>query len=128
MAAKHQEATDATVGDQPGDSGSDRSRFADLIEKEVEATFSLDERLDRIDALIGIKIVQNLSKEDASPAEIKVAMDYLKLVDYEFTSLKGRAKSKGKDAGEASLDDLVNLTLIPQESLGEHPVEWGADA
>lgn len=112
------------VGHKPAAGDGDRDKFADLIEKEVEATFALDDRLDRIDALIGVKIVQNLSKENATPAEIKVAMDYLKLVDYEFASLKGRAKTKGKQADEASLDDLVNLSLVPLESLGDHPVDW----
>lgn len=112
------------VAGEPDAGGGDRDKFADLIEKEVEATFALDDRLDRIDALIGVKIVQNLSKENATPAEIKVAMDYLKMVDYEFASLKGRAKTKGKQAGEASLDDLVNLSLVPLESLGDHEVDW----
>lgn len=128
MAKKHQEATDDAVGDHPGDGGGDRARFADLIEAEVEATFALDDRLDRIDQLIAIKIVQNLSKENASPAEIKVAMDYLKLVDYEFASLKGRAKAKGKEAGEETLSDLVDFNLVPVESLDDSPVEWGAQA
>lgn len=128
MAKKSQETTDHAVGDRPGDGGDDRARFADLIEKEVEATFALDDRLDRIDQLIAIKIVQNLSKETASPAEIKVAMDYLKMVDYEFASLKGRAKAKGREAGEESLSDLTDLNLVPVESLQESPVEWGAQA
>ena len=128
MAKKHQEATGDAVGDHLGDGGDDRSRFADLIEAEVEATFALDDRLDRIDQLIAIKIVQNLSKETASPAEIKVALDYLKLVDYEFASLKGRAKSKGKEAGEEKLTDLVDYNLVPKESLKDSPVEWGAQA
>ena len=128
MAKKHQEATGA-VGDHLGDGGDNRSRFADMIEAEVKATFELDDRLDQIDQLIALQIVYKLSKETASPAEIKVALDYLKLVDYEFASLKGRAKSKGKKAGEENLSDLVvDYALVPKESLDDSPVEWGAQA